>query len=239
MGKKAIIIGATSGIGRALAEQMSADGYTLGITGRRVALLDEIKGTLPSETFIQQMDVTDTEAAAAGFASLVKEMGPVDLVIISAGIGHPNPGLDAALELETIETNVSGFVVIAGVAFNHFKEHGKGHIVGISSIAALRGGSIAPAYGASKAFVSNYMEALRIRAVKKKLNITVTDVLPGFVDTSMAKGNGMFWVAPVEKAAAQIITAIRAKKSRVYITKRWRLIAWVLRILPEWLYAKS
>lgn len=232
MSKSAIIIGATSGIGKALAEVLAAQGYRLGLTGRRLPLLEELQETLAAEVFIEQMDVTNTIEAEKQFKALAGKMDTVDLVIVNAGIGHLNRALDPTLELQTIETNVSGFVMIADIAFTLFQAQGRGHLVGISSIAALRGSAAAPAYSASKAFVSNYMEGLRLKALKTKLDIAVTDVRPGFVDTPMAQGEGLFWVAPPEKAARQILQAIRARKARVYITRRWRLIAWLMRAMP-------
>lgn len=238
MTKNAIIIGATSGIGRALATQLSKHGYILGLTGRRVPLLEELQKALPQKSIIQEMDVSKPTKAKEKFENLVNQLGNIDLVIISAGTGHLNLELDPALELETIETNVSGFTVIAGAAFNHFKKNKIGHLVGISSIAALRGNTTAPAYNASKAFVSNYMEGLQLKSLKENLNITVTDIRPGYVDTDMAESDHLFWVASPKKAAAQIINAINTKKSCAYITKRWRLISWILRIVPNFLYKK-
>ena len=108
----------------------------------------------------------------------------------------------------------------------------------ISSIAGLRGSGIAPSYNASKAYQINYLEGFRQKAAKAKLQIAVTDVRPGFVDTDMAKGDGKFWVAPPQRAAKQIFSAIIGKKDRVYITKRWRLIAIILKILPTWVYKR-
>jgi len=238
MSKTAVIIGASSGIGKAMAEALSLEGYTLGLTGRRITLLEKIKESLPGETFISKMDVSDAPTTSLQFEELLEKMGAVDLVIISAGIGHPNPDLDSALELETIDTNVSGFVVIADAAFRHFQKQGKGQLVGISSIGALRGNGVGPAYSASKAFVSNYMEGLRIKALKEKLDISITDVRPGFVDTPMAKGDGLFWVASPAKAASQIIKAFKAGKSCVYVTRRWNLVAWLLRLMPTKIVAK-
>ncbi len=161
---------------------------------------------------------------------LINEMGGMDLVVISAGVGHGNRGLEWSKERETIEVNVTGFAAVANAAFKYFSQKGGGHIVGISSIAAIRGNGSAPAYNASKAFVSNYLDGLRQKARKSKLPITITDVQPGFVDTPMLKGKGLFWVAPAAKAARQIYGAVKAKKRHVYITKRWRLIAWLLKV---------
>ena len=167
---------------------------------------------------------------------LIAEMNGVDLFVISAGAGFINPGLDWQREKETIDINVSGFAAIANIAAEHLQSRGAGHIVGISSLAALRGGGESPAYNASKAFVSNYLEGLRHRFSKLKLPIVVTDVQPGFVDTAMAKGDGLFWVASPAKAAQQIFAAIQKREKHAYVTKRWRLVAWLLKAMPDWLY---
>ena len=102
----------------------------------------------------------------------------------------------------------------------------------------LRGNGISPAYNASKAYQINYLEGIRQKVTKLRLPIFVTDVRPGFVDTDMAKGDGLFWVAPVEKAGKQIFHAIQKKKRIVYVTKRWKLIAQILKIIPSSLYCK-
>ena len=132
--------------------------------------------------------------------------------------------------------NVTGFAAMATLAMEHFVRRGSGHLVGISSIAAIRGHGHAPAYGASKAFVSSYLRALRHKCAKQRLPVTVTEIQPGFVATAMAKGDGLFWVAPVDTATQQIMSAIESRKAHAFVTRRWRLIAVVLRLLPEWLY---
>lgn len=174
-------------------------------------------------------------AALTGF---IKKMGGVDLIVISAGTGELNYDLDWQLENEAIRTNVTGFAAIANVAYHHFVENGSGHLVGISSIAALRGGRVSPAYNASKAFVSNYMEGIRQNVARLRLPITITDIKPGFVKTPMAKGQGIFWAAPADKAAMQIYNAIKRRASNAYITRRWRLIAWLLKVLPGRIYER-
>ncbi|HAE39398.1 MAG TPA: oxidoreductase, partial [Candidatus Riflebacteria bacterium] len=132
----------------------------------------------------------------------------------------------------------NGFAAMATAAMKLFIDQGYGHLVGISSIGALRGNRDSPAYNASKAFVSNYLEGLRVKAVRSGLPIYITDILPGFVDTAMAQGPGLFWVAMPEKAAAQILVAIDKKKRRAYITRRWRLIAWLMQVMPDFLYER-
>ena len=233
--KKAIIIGATSGIGRELAKVLSAEGYVLGITGRRLHLLEQLQDELPNQAYIRSMDVTE-KSAVGKLQKLIDEMRGVDLVVISAATGSIDMELPWEKEKITIETNVLGFAAAANVTFHHFQLRGSGHLVGISSIAGIRGGGGAPAYSASKAFVSNYLQGLRYIAGKRKLNITVTDIQPGFVDTAMARGDHVFWSAPTPKAAEQIYRAIRKKKKHAYITKRWRLIAWALKVMPDYFY---
>ena len=154
----------------------------------------------------------------------------MELVVISAGIGFINPELNWPEEKATIDVNVTGFAALANVAFRHFEQMQSGHLVGISSIAALRGSRIAPAYSALKAFVSNYMEGLRFRAAKAGLPILVTDVQPGFVDTAMAKGESLFWVASPQEAAKQIYRAIQRRARHAYVTRRWRLFAWLFKV---------
>ena len=156
--------------------------------------------------------------------------------VLSAGTGFINPELDWDREQQTIAVNVSGFSAMINVAVDHLQTKGSGHIVGISSLAALRGGAETPAYNASKAFVSNYMQGLRHKFSKLRLPIVVTDVQPGFVKTAMAKGDGLFWVASPEQAAHQIFDAIRKRRTHVYVTKRWRIVAWFLQAAPDWLY---
>jgi short-subunit dehydrogenase len=236
--KKAIVIGASSGIGRELAKILSGSGYAVGVMARRIHLLDELRDEVEGELFVQQVDVADSEIAMEKLANLTEEMGGADLIVISAGTGEINNDLNWQSELETIRTNVTGFAALANVAIHHFIERGSGHLVGISSIAALRGGRACPAYNASKAFESNYMEGLRQKITRLRLPITVTDIKPGYVNTVMAKGRHIFWAASAHKAARQIYNVIERKKPRAYITRRWRFIAWLLKGIPAWLYAR-
>ncbi len=236
--KKAIVIGATSGIGRALAVVLARNGYQLGITGRRAPLLKELQAELPGRNWDLEMDLQDLPATVDKVQGLIEKMGGVDLVVISAGTGFIDPELLWEREKEMIDVNVLGFAAIANLAYRHFVQRGSGHLVGISSISAIRGGTAAPAYNASKAFVSNYLQGLRFRLSESGLPITVTDIKPGFVDTAMAKGGGQFWVASPEKAAGQIYDAIRKRRNHAYITKRWRLVAWIMKIVPEAVYGR-
>lgn len=238
MCKTAIIIGATSGIGKELTLQLVKDGYKVGITGRRLNLLQDLQNEYPHNIEIQQFDISNIDTIFNNFESLMNKLGECNLCIISAGTGDINKTLSPEIEQKTIATNVLGFTAVIDWIFNYFVQHNGGHIVGISSLASLRGSAAAPAYNASKAYQSNYMEGLRQKANKLNKQIYITDIRPGLVDTAMAKGDGLFWVAPVNKAVTQIYKAIKNKKKVAYITKRWCLIAFLFKIMPRAIYER-
>jgi len=231
MSKKAVIFGATSGIGKELAKLLVADGYQVVITGRRIEKLKEIQAINPSQFIIKKHDVTQLDTLEELFIELIQELKIIDLVIFSAGIAEPNYKLDWDKELPTLETNVFAATKIFGLSYNVFKQQGHGHLVGISSVAGLRGNRHVPAYFASKAYQNNYLESLWMKAKKSKSNINITDIAPGFVDTKMALGD-TFGMASVEKATKQIYIAIKNKKKKAYITKRWNFIAIFMQLSP-------
>lgn len=232
--KKAIIVGATSGIGEALACELAKEGYTLGLAGRNTKKLAELKEKLGERVHTKPIDVLNTGEAMSRLKELIEETGGMDTLIISSGIGYYNKKLLWERENLTLGVNITGFAAIANVGFNYFREQGGGHLVALSSIAVHIPSGISPAYASSKAFVSHYIRGLRIQSKRYKLGIDITDIRPGFVDTPMTEGQkGMFWVAPVEKAARQIVKAIKKKKRCVYITRRWSLLGWLTGILPE------
>ena len=236
--KKAIIIGASSGIGKELTKIFASHGCEVGIAARRTDLLNELIAEIPTKIYTATIDIKNTDIAIQSLEKLIKDVGDVDIIVISSGVGHMNSLLDWSKEKETIETNVSGFTAMAGVAMHYFIQKRSGHLVGISSIASIRGDNAGPAYSASKAFMSNYLEGLRKKVAKEKIYITITDIQPGFVDTAMSKGDGLFWVASPQKAAKQIYQVIQQKKKKAYITKRWAIIAWLLKIMPDFIYNK-
>jgi short-subunit dehydrogenase len=235
--KRIIIVGGTSGIGRKMAELYATAGNIVGITGRRKELLDEIENMFPGKIKTECFDVTGNENIES-LTELIQKIGGLDILVYSSGTGELSKGLDWGIDKLTVETNVKGFIEIANWSFNYFLNQGDGRMAVISSIAANRGNSWAPAYSASKAFQSNYFEALAIKAKKMKKNVGITCAEPGFVDTKMAKGNKRFWVVPLEKAARQIIAGIEKKKQKVYVSKRWWLVARLMRLTPFWLYKK-
>ncbi len=238
--KRAIVVGASSGIGRDLSLLLSRAGYVVGVTARRGELLDSLQQEMPGESFQQVMDVADVDLAADQLKKLMVAMGGADLIVLNAGVAGLNPNLAWEDEKKILDLNVMGFAALAGVAWRHFMDQGHGHLVGVSSIAAVRGLASTPAYAASKAFVSNYLEGLRAKAHKAgKTNVHVTDIRPGYVHTPMTEGQkNMFWVATSEEAAKEIMEAIHKKKHMAYVTKRWKLVAKLLRHAPYGLHMK-
>jgi short-subunit dehydrogenase len=118
--KTAIIVGASSGIGRELAKILSTKGFHLGLAARRVDLLVGLEKKLPNPSRAVQMDVAKVAVTRQSMQSLIANLGTVDLVVISAATGHLNPELSFSKEAETIATNVCGFTAVANVAFKHF-----------------------------------------------------------------------------------------------------------------------
>ncbi len=237
--KNAIVFGATSGIGKSVTRILIKEGYKVAITGRRLEKLEELKKEFPDQILVKQNDIQQIEDVEKVFNEIVLEFKTIDLVIQSSGVGFVNPKLDWDKEQQTILTNVLGVTKLYVLAYKLFKEQQFGHLVGISSIASIRGSRAAPDYFASKAYQKSYLEGLYIKtkSIKSK-KVFITDIRPGFVDTPMALGDQLFWMVPLEKAAIQIYSAIKKKKRVAYISKRWQLIAWVLKIAPAWILKK-
>jgi short-subunit dehydrogenase len=230
----AIIIGASSGIGKALAQQMAGDGYTVYVTGRRIALLQELQAEYPDRIRVSAFDVRDLDVAAQAFESMCNDLGSVDVVVVNAGWGDVNKRLDWQVELDVIDTNVTAAAHLCVRAMHIFYTQKHGHLVGISSIAGLIGGRLNPAYNASKAFLSNFLAGLRLAVSARKLDIAITDIRPGFIKTDLVKSERVFWMQPLDKGARQIYAAIKAKRKVAYITKRWGLIALLMKIRGRW-----
>ena len=231
MTETAMVVGASSGIGEALSRKLAAEGYEVGLAARRRDRLKDIGAELPTQAYVARIDVTDVEDAREGFQELADAMGGVDLVVLNAGVGFENRDLDWEPERDTVDTNVRGFVALATAAMAHFRRQGGGRLVGVSSVAAHFASGPVPAYNASKAFVSTYLDGLRYRSRAFDADVGVTTIEPGFVDTDLA--GGTFWMCSPETAADQIYAAIRRGKRHAYVTRRWRLVAWLLALLPD------
>lgn len=234
MSKKILIVGGSSGLGRQLAILFARDKNTVAVLARRGQLLTELKLELPG-LIIRQGDIS-SENISGIIGELIAELKGLDIIIIAASVVHFNKTLAAEQEKDTISVNVNGFTKIVTTAWQYLASSGGGQIVGISSIAAARGNKQAPAYHASKAFQSIYLESLRVRARHEKNNIIVTELVPGYMATEMGKGERLFWIATVDKAGRQSYSAILKKRKRAFITKRWWFVYHIQRLLPIFIY---
>lgn len=228
---KIIIIGATSGLGRGVAERFAAAGHQVGITGRRTELLRLVADTSPDRIVTAEMDV-NRENAVDILKTLIETMQGVDLIFYSSGFGKVNPELDVTVEDQTNRTNVVGFTRIACFVYHYFKERGKGHFAVISSVAGWRGLRGAPSYSASKGYQRLFFESLAQTARRERVNLKFTTVIPGFVDTEFLKGDSYPLTIPLGKAVRIICKGLLKRKRYIYVDVKWRCIAGFMRVIP-------
>ena len=236
--KRAIVIGASSGIGNEVARLLIADGWNLGVAARRTELLEELRNECPERVTVASIDVTDVDAPKK-LLSLVNEIGGVGLFFYASGIGKQNMPLDEEVEMQTVETNVVGFTRMIDTMFNYMSEHQGGHIAVISSIAGTKGLGAAPSYSATKSFQAKYIEALQQLANMRNLNIRFTDIQPGFVDTALlGDGNKYPLLMRKEDVARQIYSAVSKQKGRCVLDWRYRLLTFFWRLIPRWVWVR-
>ena len=229
--KRAIVIGASSGIGKEVAKLLMKEGWTLGVAARRVELLQDI-----GAAEIEEIDVTQKEATVK-LRNLIERLGGIDLFFYASGIGKQNRELQENIELATMETNAVGFTRMIGEAYRYFAERGEGHIAAITSIAGTKGLGPAPAYSATKAMQNTYLEALEQLANAKGLNIRFTDIRPGFVDTALLNDDFHYpMMLKPEKVAKEIVRAINAKKHVRVIDWRYRILTALWQLIPKCLW---
>lgn len=234
--KRAIIIGATSGIGQEVAKCLLKDGWYIGIAGRRQSALETFQQTAPERIVIQALDVTQADAGEK-LNMLIDKLGGMDLFLLSSGIGFQNPKLDIEVELNTARTNVEGFTRMVDTAFEYFKKNGGGHLAVISSIAGTKGLGVAPAYSATKRFQNTYIEALEQLSHLQKLNIRFTDIRPGFVATDLLNdGKHYPMLMKADKVGQLIAKALKRKKRVAIIDWRYRILVFFWSMIPRWLW---
>lgn len=231
--KRAIIIGATSGIGQEVARLLLAEGWQLGIAGRREENLKEFQKLAPERIKIQVIDIRK-EGAEKELESLIQKMGGMDLYFHGSGIGNQNKFLKPEIEINTLETNGTGFVRMVTHAFNFFKQQGHGHIAVISSIAGTKGLGIAPAYSATKRFQNTYIDALEQLSHINKTPIYFTDIRPGFVATGLLNdGKNYPMLMKKEAVAKDIVKALHKKKRVLVVDWRYRILVAFWKLIPS------
>ena len=236
--QKAIIIGATSGIGQEVARILVQQGWHIGIAGRREEALHALQATAPDRIVTEQLDVTE-ETATLHLHNLIKKLGGIDLFFLSSGVGHQNRDLQPDIELNTARTNVEGFTRMVTAAFNYFKEKGSGHIAVISSIAGTKGLGVAPAYSATKRFQNTYIDALEQLSYLQKLNIRFTDIRPGFVATDLLNdGKHYPLLMDAAKVGRHIAWSLERKQRIVVIDWRYRILVFFWKMIPRWMWKR-
>ncbi|MBR5194411.1 MAG: SDR family NAD(P)-dependent oxidoreductase [Bacteroidaceae bacterium] len=237
MNKRLIIIGATSGIGREVANIYIAQGWKVGVAGRRAQELETLRLTAPEQVFTQVLDVTKDNAPQK-LHTLIEQTGGMDVFLLSSGIGKQNYSLQTDIELATAATNVDGFIRMTNTAFHYFEKQGHGHLAIISSIAGTKGLGAAAAYSATKRFQNTYMEALEQLARMNKLNISFTDIRPGFVATPLLKDDSYPLLMKATKVAYQIVKAIDKKKRIAIIDWKYQILVFFWRLIPKGIWLR-
>ncbi len=236
--KRAIVMGASSGMGREVSKLLLADGWHLGIAARRVERLRELKREFPGHIVVQQIDVTDARASQQ-LLELIDLVGGVDLYFHASGIGKQNMNLLEDIENQTVQTNGMGFARMIGTVYRYMAAHQGGHIAVISSIAGTKGLGAAPSYSATKAFQNTYIQALEQQANMRGLNISFTDIRPGFVDTPLLGDEKHYpMLLKPERVAEDIVKAIRRKKHVLVIDWRYRILTFFWRLIPNALWRR-
>jgi short-subunit dehydrogenase len=237
--RKVIITGASSGIGRALALEYAGRGAALGLIARRADLLAQLAASLPVRSYTYAVDVTDARSLAMAAEDFVARVGSPDVVIANAGVsagtltGNPE---DNAVFGEIMAINVIGMMLTFQPFVEAMKRQREGVLVGIASVAGIRGLPGAAAYCASKAAAISYLESLRVEL--RGSGVSVVTICPGYVATSMTSKNPyhMPFLMDAEVAASKMARAIAARKRFYVLPWQMALVGWVLRRLPRPLY---
>ncbi len=242
----AIVVGASSGIGAALARELAVQGWRVVLIARRADALQRVAEDItrrvgPDRAFPRPMDARAYDQIPQVYQDVLREHGRLDAVIYSAGVLHPvaPDEYNFAKDREMLEVNLVAAVAWLGQAADLFQQLGQGHIVGISSVAGDRGRVANPAYHAAKAGLTTYLESLRNRLSRR--GVHVLTVKPGFVRTPMleqAQPKRVFWVISPEQAARDIVNAMRKGKQVIYTPARWRWLMLLIQHIPSVLFRR-
>ena len=243
---RALVVGASSGMGEALVRRLVAEGYAVGAIARRRTLLDDLARDLVDAStvstgrlVVRVHDVANAAEVPQLFEEIVRDLGGLDLIVFAAGI-MPKVGpaeYDTEKDLEQLTVNVGGCIAWCNAAARLFQTQRSGTIVGISSIAGDRGRKGNPVYGTTKAAMNTYLEALRNRLAE--YGVHVTTIKPGFVDTPMTKGlPGLFWLISADRAAELVLNAVKSRANVRYVPRRWFFVGTVIRCIPSFVFKK-
>lgn len=241
---RAIVVGASSGIGAALVKELVRQDYAVAALARRLDELQKVceeanRDATGAFAVPYQHDVTETDEAPSLFQDIVQELGGLDLIVYVAGVqpevaaNEYNFEKDAAM----VQVNLLGAMAWLNQAAARFHNTRQGHIVGVSSISGDRGRTAFPAYHTSKGALSTYLESLRNRLSRR--GVTVTTIKPGFVQTRLlANAENTMWVISPEEAATQIMQAVDSRKQVAYVPARWRWIMLIIIHIPSFIFRR-
>lgn len=237
---KVVVVGASSGIGEAIARQLAQQGADVAIVARRQSELERLAAERPGKLRPYAHDVANVDEVPELFERIERELGGIDGLIYAAGVMPKLEESEYAFEKDRamVTVNLLGAMAWMNQAAARFEAARSGTILGISSIAGERGRRGNPAYCATKGALSTYLESLRNRC--SRYGVNVVTIKPGFVDTAMTRGmKGLFWLISAEKAAKTALALARKGKSAAaFVPSRWALVAFVVRNLPSFIFRK-
>lgn len=237
--KKIVIVGASSGLGARIATDFARMGWRVGIAARREEMLKEIKALYPDRIEYMTIDVAAPDAADR-FYKLIELIDGMDYLLFTAGCGWQNPDLNAAKDDQTVETNVLGFTRIVTAAYKYFKQTANltpGHIAAITSIAGTKGIGVSAAYSASKRYQWTFLQALDQLAHQQHVNVKITDIRPGFVDTPLLDGSKNYPMEmSIDYVAPRIELAMLKERRVAVIDSRWAVVTALWRMIPDALW---
>lgn len=239
--KKIIIIGASSGMGMRIATDFARLGWRVGIAARREDRLKAVKDLYPDRIEYMTIDVAAPDATER-FYKLIELIDGMDYLLYSAGCGWNNPELDETFDERTIDVNVKGFTRIINAAYKYYKDTAnlhRGHIAAITSVAGVKGIGISATYSATKRYQWAYLQAIDQLAHQQHVNVSVTDIRPGFVDTPLLSGDKNYpLLMSIDYVAPRIERAIVRHRRVAVIDSRWAVITALWRMIPDPLWRR-
>ena len=240
----ALVIGASSGIGAAVARRLAAGGTRVVLVARRRDKLEKLTALINTaagedRAMCRVHDVRDTVGAAELFQTVARDLGGLDLVVYAAGVMHPVAfdEFNVEADLDTVDVNLRGAIAWLDPAAERFSRLGGGTIIGIGSVAGDRGRTGNPVYCAAKAGFHAYLEAIRNRVAR--YGVKVVTIKPGFVDTAMTRElDGLFWLISADRAAEIILRKARRGAVVAYVPARWRWVMLVIRSIPSFIFRR-
>ena len=239
--KRVIIIGASSGIGKRVATDFARRGWRVGIAARREECLKDVKELYPDRIEYMTIDVAASDAVER-FNKLIQLTGGMDYFLYAAGCGWHNSELEEGIDTQAINANVLGFTRIVNAAYKYYKTSGRksrGHIAAITSIAGTKGLGVCAVYSASKRYQWTYLQALDQLAHIQHVNVSITDIRPGFVDTALLDPNRRYPMKmTLDYAAPRVELAMLTEKRVAVIDSRWAVVTALWRMIPSCLWRR-